>query len=108
MRYLTEEQMQLLAGSYDIEPAILKSLVNTFGSKSGFIENGNPVILFERDLMKQRLIKNKQYRTVLIMEMERPDLCNDQSGCYEDKEYQHSRLTVATTYNRVSALESTR
>jgi hypothetical protein len=73
---------------------------------SGFNADNTPIILFERHVMRQRLIANDQLKTVDTMMVKRPDLCSKISGGYGLYSAQHDRLNAATQYHRASALES--
>ncbi|WOE40040.1 N-acetylmuramidase family protein [Acinetobacter chinensis] len=106
IKELTEDQIQLQAKALGIEVAALKAVIEVECKGSGFNVDGTPVILFERHVMRQRLIANNQLKTVDEMSIKRPDLCNKTAGGYGLYSAQHGRLNAAAQYHRTSALES--
>jgi hypothetical protein len=106
MKKLTEDQIQSQAKALGIEVAALKAVIEVECKGSGFNADNTPVILFERHVMRQRLIANSQLKTVDEMSIKRPDLCNKTAGGYGLYSAQHGRLNAAAQYHRASALES--
>jgi len=103
---LTIEQIQQQAEKLGIETAALQAIHEVECRGSGFNPDNTPVILFERHVMRQRLIANKRDFDLRMMLIERPDLCNKSSGAYGLYSAQHGRLAAAAEYHRESALES--
>lgn len=103
---LTIEQIQQQAEKLGIETAALQAIHEVECRGSGFNPDNTPVILFERHVMRQRLIVNKRDFDLRMMLIERPDLCNKSSGAYGLYSAQHGRLAAAAEYHRESALES--
>nr|WP_174507558.1 N-acetylmuramidase family protein [Acinetobacter sp. Marseille-Q1620] len=103
---ITSQQIQDQAKSLGIETACLHAVIEVECKSSGFNQDGTPVILFERHVMRQRLIANGKVDVAYRMMRERPDLCNTTSGGYGLYSAQHGRLNVAAQYDRTSALES--
>ena len=106
LKKLTIEQIQQQAEKLGIETAALQAIHEVECRGSGFNPDNTPVILFERHVMRQRLIANKRDFDLRIMLIERPDLCNKSSGAYGLYSAQHGRLAAAAEYHRESALES--
>ncbi len=106
MKKLTEEQIQSQARALGIEAAALKAVIEVECKGSGFNSDNTPVILFERHVMRQRLIANGQLKVVDQMMIKRPDLCSKTAGGYGLYSAQHGRLNAAAQYHRASALES--
>ena len=106
MKKLTEDQIRSQAKVLGIEVAALKAVIEVECKGSGFNADGTPVILFERHVMRQRLIANDQAKTVDIMMAKRPELCSKTAGGYGLYSAQHGRLNAAAQYHRTSALES--
>lgn len=106
MKKLTDLQIQLQAKLLGIETAALRAVIEVECKSSGFNADGTPVILFERHVMRQRLIANKRDIDLKLISVERPDLCNKTDGGYGLYSAQHGRLNAAAQYHRVSALES--
>lgn len=106
MKKLTEDQIQSQAKALGIEDAALKAVIEVECKGSGFNADNTPVILFERHVMRQRLIANGQLKVVDQMMIKRPDLCSKTAGGYGLYSAQHGRLNAAAQYHRASALES--
>ncbi|MDV2469839.1 N-acetylmuramidase family protein [Acinetobacter chinensis] len=103
---ITIAQIQLQAAELGIEPATLQAIHEVECRGSGFNVDNTPVILFERHVMRQRLIASKLFSILEKMEVKQPNLCSKTSGGYGLYSAQHSRLAVAAEYHRESALES--
>ena len=103
---ITIAQIQQQAAELGIEPAVLQAIHEVECRGSGFNADNTPVILFERHVMRQRLIANKRDIDLKLISVERPDLCNKTSGGYGLYSAQHGRLSAAAQYHRTSALES--
>jgi hypothetical protein len=106
MKKLTEDQIQSQAKALGIEAAALKAVIEVECKGSGFNADNTPVILFERHVMRQRLIANDQSKIADQMMIKRPDLCSKSTGGYGLYSAQHGRLNAAAQYHRASALES--
>jgi hypothetical protein len=103
---LTEAQIAAQAKTLGIDVAALRAVIEVECKGSGFNEDGTPVILFERHVMRQRLIANKRDIDLSLISVERPDLCSKSTGAYGLYSAQHGRLNAAAQYHRDSALES--
>ncbi|MDV2468342.1 N-acetylmuramidase family protein [Acinetobacter chinensis] len=103
---LTMEQIAAQAAELGIEVAVIRAVIEVECIGSGFNADGTPVILFERHVMRQRLIASKQTEILNEMMIKRPDLCRKTSGGYGLYSAQHGRLNAAAQYHRNSALES--
>lgn len=103
---LTEAQIAAQAKALGIEVAALRAVIEVECKGSGFNADGTPVILFERHVMRQRLIANKRDIDLNLISVERPDLCSKSTGAYSLYSAQHGRLNAAAQYHRDSALES--
>ncbi|MDI1221845.1 N-acetylmuramidase family protein [Acinetobacter sp.] len=105
---LTELQIKNQATALGIEIASLRAVIEVECKGSGFNSDGTPVILFERHVMRQRLIANNGGNTFIADQMmiKRPDLCNKTVGGYGLYSAQHGRLNAAAQFSRTSALES--
>jgi hypothetical protein len=103
---ITIAQIQQQAAELGIEPAVLQAIHEVECRGSGFNADNTPVILFERHVMRQRLIAGKLLSIVEKMEIKQPNLCSKTSGGYGLYSAQHGRLAAAAEYHRESALES--
>lgn len=103
MKTLTDEQITEIAHKYGLTFAHIKAIVEVESSGSGFI-NGLPKILFEPHIMYRRLDKTIRAKMV----KEQPTLCYERWGThkYGKVSEQHSRLSIASSYDRTVALES--
>ena len=103
---LTADQIKAQAQSLGVEASALQAVIDVECRGSGFNSDDTPVILFERHVMRQRLIANKKRSIADEMMRKRPDLCNTVSGGYGLYSQQHKKLEDATKFDRTSALES--
>lgn len=103
---LTQAQISSAAKSISVPVAALQAVIDVECKGNGFNADNTPVILFERHVFRQRLIANGKANIALKAMRERPDICNTASGAYGLYSAQHQRLTVASQYDRTSALES--
>ena len=103
---ITIAQIQRQAAELGIEPAALQAIHEVECRGSGFNADNTPVILFERHVMRQRLIAGKLFSIAEKMEVKQPNLCSKTSGGYGLYSAQHGRLAAAAEYHRESALES--
>lgn len=103
---LSPQQIAEQAKALGIEPAALQAVIDVECKGSGFNQDGTPVILFERHVMRQRLIANNKAKIADEMMRKRPDLCSKTSGGYGLYSQQHAKLNDAAKYDRTSALES--
>jgi len=103
---LTSDQIKNQALALGVEVATLRAVIEVECKGSGFNSDNTPVILFERHVMRQRLIANNKSKVVETMMIKRPDLCNTTAGNYGLYTAQHGRLNAASQYDRTSALES--
>ena len=103
---LTEAQIAAQAKALGIEIASLRAVIEVECKGSGFNADETPVILFERHVMRQRLITNDKSKICDDMMIKRPDLCSKSTGAYGLYSAQHGRLNAAAQYHRDSALES--
>ena len=107
MKTLTNEQIKDLANKHGIEYAGLKAVVEVEASGKGFIGDV-PKILYEPHSM-HRLLTKKNYITIRNNLMKaHPNLCYPRWGTYKygAESIQHSRLEIASQFNRDTALES--
>ena len=103
---LTPEQIAIRAAKLGIEIACLRAVIEVECKGSGFNADDTPVILFERHVMRQRLLLHKKKSIADVMEVKRPDLCSKTSGGYGLYSVQHQKLADAAKFDRFSALES--
>ncbi|WP_336949097.1 N-acetylmuramidase family protein [Acinetobacter junii] len=103
---ITLAQIENQAKNLGIETAALQAVIEVECKGTGFNKDGTPVILFERHIMRRRLIINKKSNIADEMMRKRPDLCSKSQGGYGLESVQHMKLNDAVKYDRISALES--
>lgn len=98
MKTLTEQDYIDAAKELACEVAAIKAVAEVESRGSGFLQSGEPKILFER----QRFYKytNGKYA------VSNPDLCNKTPGGYGKESEQHAKLQRAAGLNREAALMS--
>ncbi|RLL25519.1 DUF3380 domain-containing protein, partial [Acinetobacter cumulans] len=89
---LTDSQILSQAKALGVESTVLRAVIEVECKGSGFNADNTPVILFERHVMRQRLIANKRDIDLKLISVERPDLCSKTSGGYGLYSAQHGRL----------------
>lgn len=103
---LTLSQINTHADLLGVPSVALRAVIEVECKGKGFQQDGQPSILFERHVFKQRLIANGRTSTAKKAESERPDLCNSKRGGYGPTSTQHRRMQAAAIYHRESALEA--
>ncbi len=91
---------QRAAKELGVELAAVKSVVEVESRGQGFLDSGEPVILFERHVFNRRL-RNKG-----IIVRDKPDIVNPVAGGYKGGAEEHKRLQRAVEIHREAALES--
>jgi len=95
IKKLTDAQIGAQAKALGVEAAALKAVHEVECRGSGFNSDSTPVILFERHVMRQRLIAGKLFSIAEKMEIEQPNLCSKMSGGYGLYSVQHQSLEIA-------------
>lgn len=103
---ITTAQIHNQAKTLGVSYAVLRAVIEVECKGNGFNDDDTPIILFERHVMRQRLIANGQTKIVDTMIIKRPDLCSKTTGGYGLYSAQHGRLSDAAKFHRDSALES--
>ena len=80
---LTAAQIETQAKLLGVETAALRAVIEVECKGSGFNADNTPVILFERHIMRQRLLQNGQSKIADQMMIKRPDLCSKTAGGYD-------------------------
>lgn len=106
-KFLSEDNLIEAAEYLRCELAAIKA-VNAVESRGhGFHQNGDPVVLFERHIMRRRMLANGiDESTVGIAEHQWPDLVSRKSGGYKGGLAENQRLNLACEIHQQSALES--
>lgn len=98
MKTLSEVDYVSAAERLDVEPAVIKAVAEVESRGDGFLDTGEPVILFERHKFHRH--------TGGLFSAANPDISNPKSGGYGKTEDQHARLQKAVALDRDAALES--
>ncbi len=97
---LTQEDFNRAAKALGCPVAAVKAVARVESRGKGFLDTGEPVILFERHIMNRRL------RAKGIIVRDQPDIVNTAPGGYLGGKAEHGRLAKAVKIDRDSALES--
>jgi hypothetical protein len=98
MNKLIEQDYIEAAQLLNCEVAAIKAVTEVESRGSGFLETGEPIILFERHIFSRRT--GGKYDKVI------PELSNRKAGGYGKISEQHDKLRVAVKYDRNAALMS--
>jgi hypothetical protein len=95
---LTEQNFIEAATELQCLPAAIKAVAEVEAAGAGFLESGEPKILFERHIFS-RLTQRKFDRT-------NPDISSRAPGGYKGGQAEHGRLNQAAVLDRTAALKS--
>lgn len=102
---LTQDDYSRAAKALDVPVAAIRAVTEVESKGSGFLPDGRPVILFERHIMRHRLLQVGR-KDVGDLQTKFPSIVNSKPGGYKGGAAEHERLGVAATINRQCALES--
>lgn len=103
-KYLKESELQLAADDLGVDLATVKAINEVESRGCGFLDDGNPIILFERHVF-YRLLSAKKFN-MKDLTSRYPGIVNKSPGGYVGGREEYTRLRVADTIDQVSALES--
>jgi len=103
-RFLQHSDLVWAAGVLQVPVAAVMAVNEVESRGSGFFSNNRPAILFERHIMRRRLIANGFDPTPHIREQ--PNLVNTAMGGYSGGVREYDRLDRAKKIHVASALES--
>ncbi|MGJ7033804.1 N-acetylmuramidase family protein [Niabella hirudinis] len=95
---LTEKDYKDAAQMLDAEVAAIRAVAEVESAGSGFLQSGEPKILFERHVFSKR--------TGGLFDASHPNISNSVWGGYGAAANQHKRLQEAAALNREAALMS--
>lgn len=113
-RHLTQRDLQRAADRLGVELAAIMA-VNAVESRGhGFLDNGKPVILFERHVMYRRLKDlassgddpSLNLGLLAVLAQTSPAIVNPRPGGYAGGTAEHQRLALARQINDTVAIES--
>jgi peptidoglycan hydrolase-like protein with peptidoglycan-binding domain len=106
-RLLKQSDLDKAADVLGVPVAAIMAVNSVESRGRGFLEDGRPVILFERHIMRRRMLKNGiEADAVGLAESRWPGLVNRETGGYQGGLNEWVRLEQATAIHRESALES--
>lgn len=103
-RFLTQADLEDAAHSLGVPVAAVMAVNEVESRGSGFFNTGDPVILYERHIMRRRLKKAGIDPTPWIRQC--PDIVNTRTGGYVGGVAEYRRLAKARDIHEDSALES--
>lgn len=102
---LGEDDIIRAAQALGVEPAAIKAVNEVESRGRGFLPDGRPVILFERHVMRRRLLEYQM--PVDLLEAEYPHIVNKATGGYLGGAREWNRFNEAADIHRAAAIEST-
>ena len=104
---LSNAHIATAAELLDVDTACIHAVREIESRGTGFLDDGRVVILFERHIMRRRLLANGFSRDEVASLMHRyPDLINKTPGGYRSHYAEHFRLGNASKVHAQSAMES--
>lgn len=103
-RLLKQDDLEKAAKTLDVDLAAVMAINEVESRGQGFLEDGRPVILFERHIMRRRLAEKG-------MNLDRwqeahPNVVNKRSGGYEGDDKEWPRIGLAWSIHPDAAIES--
>lgn len=107
LKLLRQSDLEVAATKLDCELAALMAVNQVESRGRGFHSTGKPIVLFERHIMRRRMLHNGiEADAVGIAENNWPDLVNRKPGGYKGGQTENYRLKLACEIHEQSALES--
>lgn len=101
---LKAEDYSAAAAALGVPVAAIRAVTDVESKGSGFHDDGRPLILFERHIMRRQL--KAIGKNVDDLEAKFPIVVNSKSGGYKGGKAEHDRLGIAASIHRQCALES--
>lgn len=105
-KFITEESFVKAAQLLGVTPAHIKAIVEVEAKGSGYFENTELVVLYERHIFYRELKKRMNMVEVEKIAKNNPDICNRLAGGYKGGPIEWSRINKAKTINEEAALLS--
>jgi len=105
-KYLDYADFVAAGKELGVETASVIAFAKTEAKEFGFLNNGYPVILFERHKFYQALVKKSGKAFANSIAASNPDICDDNSGGYQGGEREIKRIERAAAINEEAALAS--
>lgn len=102
---LKAEDYSAAAAALGVPVAAVRAVTDVESKGSGFLDDGRPVILFERHIMRHRLLQVGR-KDVGDLQVKFPSIVNSKPGGYKGGKAEHDRFGLAATVHRQCALES--
>jgi len=104
--HLSQEDIEAAARELSVPVAAIMAFNEVESRGQGFVDAGKPAILFERHVMRRRLIYGEGF-DVEALEIQYPDVVNRRPGGYRGGLHEYARLDKAKSIDIESAIEST-
>lgn len=104
--FLSQQDIEAAAEKLSVPVPAIMAFNEVESRGQGFIAEGQPAILFERHIMRRRLIQRKTF-AIEDIEERHPDIVNRRPGGYRGGNHEYARLEKAKSIDVESALEST-
>jgi len=101
---ITDAKFQQSAKRLGVEVATIRAVDQVESNGSGFLDDGQVKILFERHKFYQYLARKHSKTYADDVARQRPDICNPQRGGYKGGKAEHTRLQAAVDIDRECAL----
>lgn len=103
-RYLSQEDLEWAADVLGVPVAAVMAVNEIESRGSGFFSSGRPAILYERHIMRRRLLHYRIDPNPHISQQ--PNIVNSKTGGYFGGEREHDRLEQAKRIHTAAGLES--
>lgn len=105
--WLGESNLEAAADRLDVDVAAIRAVYAVESNGCGFLEDGRPVILFERHIMHRQLAKHGHTKAEIAdLATRYPNLVNKTPGGYRGGGTEQYRLRLASNIDLKAALES--
>ncbi len=105
--WLGDQDLQAAADQLGVELSAVRAVYAVESNGCGFLDDGRPVILYERHIMRRQLRSHGfSKEQVEILEQRSPALINKTPGGYRGGSTEHYRLGLAKLIREQAALES--
>lgn len=107
-KFLSFETVEAAASQYGLPASVLKAIADVEARGCGFLNDGRPLILFERHKFYEHLSKAKGEAAAKAAMASNPNICHPQwdKSAYRGKEGEYPRLQQAMQFDKTAALKS--
>ncbi len=107
-KFLSFDTVDQVAKAERLPAHVLKAIADVEAKGSGFLNDGRPVILFERHKFYKNLVAAKGLAVARAVQENNPNICHPlwDSSAYRGKEAEYRRLEQAKQFDESAALMS--